>query len=50
MLKYLSFLEVLAHNRLNLICMKQIHASDSLFELLKLFGTKKDYDPFHEKV
>ena len=50
LLKYLSFLEVLVHNRLNLLCMKQIHASDSLFELLKHFGSQIVQDSFCEEV
>ena len=41
LLKYLSFFEILIFNRLNMLLLYQIDASDHLFELLKLFMSKE---------
>lgn len=48
--KYLTFLELFAHNRLNLLCMKQLHAQDYLLELLKFFSQGEKIDQYNEKI
>lgn len=40
LLKYLSFFELLIHNRLNMLLVHQLNASDYLLEILKLFLNK----------
>lgn len=49
-LKLLSLLEIFAHNRLNLVCIKQIQGADVLVELLKYFASICDDHSFLDQI